>query len=322
MSNALGPAVDVVELSKKFDSFVAVDRISFTVNRGEIFGFLGPNGAGKTTTMRMLLGLLTVSSGRATVLGYDIVEQGDEVRQRIGYMSQRFSLYNDLTVSENLGFFGGVYGVRGRTFRDRQAAVLEVVGLTGRESERARDLAGGWRQRLALGCAILHQPEMLFLDEPTAGVDPISRRDFWEMLYTLSDQGRTIFVTTHYMDEAEHCHRLAFIQSGRLVALGSPDEIKARELKAQVLEIDCDDPQQVLDVLSESEALGDVSQYGALVHVLTREPERDRARIITALSHAEIATHSIEITSPSLEDVFAATMSRTKTSGRGEENGS
>jgi ABC-2 type transport system ATP-binding protein len=302
--------VDVFELSKHFDHFVAVDRISFAVNRGEIFGFLGPNGAGKTTTIRMLLGLLAPSSGRATVLGHDIVDESAEIRQRIGYMSQRFSLYDDLTVSENLDFFGGVYGVKGRTLKSRQAVVLEMAGLTGRESELTRDLSGGWRQRLALGCAILHQPEMLFLDEPTAGVDPISRRDFWELLYALSDQGHTIFVTTHYMDEAEHCHRLAFIQTGRLVALGSPEEIKTKELQAQILEIDCDEPQQAMEVLNESGTVGDTSLYGALVHVLTRDAQRDRTRVATILSGAGLAVHSIEITSPSLEDVFIATVRR------------
>ena len=303
-------AIEVVELSKQFDGFTAVDRVSFTVGRGEIFGFLGPNGAGKTTTIRLLLGLLAPSSGSAAVLGFDIVRQVAEIRQRIGYMSQRFSLYNDLTVSENLEFFGGVYGVRGQAFQARKGYVLEMAGLQGRESELARNLAGGWRQRLALGCALLHQPEMLFLDEPTAGVDPISRREFWELLYSLSEGGQTIFVTTHYMDEAEHCHRLGFIDGGRLVALGTPDAIKSGALQAQVLEVDCDDPQAAMEMLRQNAAYSDVSLYGALIHVLTQDPESQRGQIEAALRTAGIATHSIEVTAPSLEDVFIATVRR------------
>jgi len=224
-------AIETVELTKRFDSFTAVDRVSFTVRRGEIFGFLGPNGAGKTTTIRMLLGLIIPTAGRASVLGFDIISQVDEIQQRIGYMSQRFSLYDDLTVAENLNFFGGAYSVRGARLAARKEAILEMAGLQEREGELAGNLSGGWRQRLALGCAILHEPEMIFLDEPTAGVDPISRREFWDLLYTLSDEGRTIFVTTHYMDEAEHCHRLAFIQRGRLAAIGSPADQSGKDAR-------------------------------------------------------------------------------------------
>ena len=229
--------VTVSHVSKAFGDVQAVDDVSFEVHPGEIFGLLGPNGAGKTTTIRRLLGLIAPTAGQATVLGFDVVRQTAEIRQRIGYMSQRFSLYNDLTVVENLNFFGGTYGVRGPRLAARKDYVLEMAGLKGRERELAKNLSGGWRQRLALGCAILHEPEMLFLDEPTAGVDPISRREFWDLLYSLSDKGRTIFVTTHYMDEAEHCHRLAFIHRGRLVALGSPEAIKAEKMCGQVLEI-------------------------------------------------------------------------------------
>ena len=299
-------AVETVELSKKFDGFTAVDQVSFAVQRGEIFGFLGPNGAGKTTTIRMLLGLLAPTAGSATVLGFDIIHQAAEVRQHIGYMSQRFSLYNDLTVAENLNFFGGTYGVRGRQLRERKATILEMAGLQGRERELTKNLSGGWRQRLALGCAILHQPEMLFLDEPTAGVDPISRREFWDLLYLLANEGHTIFVTTHYMDEAEHCHRLAFIQRGRLVALGSSQEIKAEKMQGEVLEIDCSAPELALTILKKDDRFQEVSLYGALIHVVTEEPEECRSQVSDVLEAEGIEARSMETIAPSLEDVFIA----------------
>lgn len=299
-------AIETINLSKQFDHFTAVDRVSFRVRRGEIFGFLGPNGAGKTTTIRMLLGLLAPSGGQATVLGFDVVHQADKVRQHIGYMSQRFSLYDDLTVSENLNFFGGTYGLRRPQLGQRKQEIIKLAGLEGRERELTGNLAGGWRQRLALGCAILHRPEMLFLDEPTAGVDPISRRDFWELLYMLSDQGHTIFVTTHYMDEAEHCHRLAFIQRGKLVALGSPQEIKASKMKGQVLEIDCSAPEEAMRILRTSSRLQDVSLYGSLIHVVAENAAALTEPIDQLLLDHNIQTHSISIIAPSLEDVFIA----------------
>jgi ABC-2 type transport system ATP-binding protein len=308
VARANDDAVEAVELSKRFDHFTAVDQIRFTVRRGEIFGLLGPNGAGKTTTIRMLLGLLAPTSGQATVLGFDVVRQATEIRQRIGYMSQRFSLYNDLTVAENLGFFGGIYGVRGQRFRERAGYVLDMAGLQERKNELARNLSGGWRQRLALGCAILHEPEMLFLDEPTAGVDPVSRREFWELLYTLSEQGRTIFVTTHYMDEAEHCHQLGFIQHGRLVALGSPEAIKAEKMRGQVLEIDCTDPQAAMEVLRAMGVFDEVSLYGALLHVVAEGVRDHRQRIEAALREAGVGIRGMDVIAPSLEDVFIASV--------------
>jgi ABC-2 type transport system ATP-binding protein len=303
-----GHAIEAVELTKQFDHFTAVDHVSFALEQGEIMGFLGPNGAGKTTTIRMLLGLTSPTSGRATVLGLDVVHQAAAIRQRIGYMSQRFSLYNDLTVAENLAFFGGIYGVRGRRFSGRAQYVLDMAGLSGRENERAKNLSGGWRQRLALGCAILHEPDVLFLDEPTAGVDPVSRREFWKLLYVMSEEGRTIFVTTHYMDEAEHCHRLAFIQRGRLVALGSPQAIKAEKMRGQVLEIDCALPQQAIEVLRSMDAPGEVSLYGALIHVVVEDAGAYRSRIERALRDAGIEIRSIDAIAPSLEDVFIASV--------------
>lgn len=299
-------AVEAVELVKKFGHFTAVDGVTFTVERGDIFGFLGPNGAGKTTTMRMLMGLIRPTSGTATVLGFDVVKETDEIRRRIGYMSQRFSLYNDLTVSENLNFFGGAYDVRGDRLKVQKTAILEMAGLKGREGELAKNLSGGWRQRLALGCAIIHEPEMLFLDEPTAGVDPISRREFWDLLYLFSGEGRTIFVTTHYMDEAEHCHRLSFIQNGRLVALGSPEEIKREKMQGQVLEIDCSTPDKAVQTLQAEGRFGDVTLYGSLVHVVAENVESNRPAIEEAMTEAGLEVWGMELIAPSLEDVFIA----------------
>jgi ABC-2 type transport system ATP-binding protein len=307
--NKAGPdAIEALELSKKFDGFTAVDQVSFSVRRGEIFGFLGPNGAGKTTTMRMLMGLLPPTSGAAMVLGFDVARQTREVHQRIGYMSQRFSLYNDMTVGENLKFFGGTYGVRGNRLRERKTEILRMAGLQDREREYAKNLSGGWRQRLALGCAILHEPDLLFLDEPTAGVDPISRREFWDLLYWLSHSGKTIFVTTHYMDEAEHCHRLAFIQRGQLVALGSPEEIKKEKMLGQVLEVDCSLPDKAMGILRTAGLFDEVSLYGALIHVVAGDAQSLMPRLPGLLSAEGINVRSMEIIAPSLEDVFIASV--------------
>jgi len=310
LGRANNHAVETIDLSKKFGDFTAVDQVNIMVQRGEIFGFLGPNGAGKTTTMRMLMGLLQPTSGSATILGLDIVTQKAEVHQRIGYMSQRFSLYNDLTVVENLNFFGGTYGVRGRQMDSRRQEILEMAGLLGREKELTKNLSGGWRQRLALGCAILHEPELLFLDEPTAGVDPISRRDFWDLLYALSSQGRTIFVTTHYMDEAEHCHRMAFIQKGRLVALGSPEEIKAEKMQGQVMEIDCTVPDRAIGILRATGFFLEVSLYGALIHLVAEEVASYKSLVEKLLTEQDIEVHSMQVIAPSLEDVFIASVTQ------------
>lgn len=304
-------AVKTVELTKRFDSFTAVDQVTFDVQRGEIFGFLGPNGAGKTTTIRMLLGLIAPTAGLGNVLGFDILHQSAEIRRRIGYMSQRFSLYNDLTVIENLNFFGRTYGVRDPLLQQRKNTVLEMAGLQGRERELTKNLAGGWRQRLALGCAILHQPEMLFLDEPTAGVDPISRREFWDLLYVLASEGRTVFVTTHYMDEAEHCHRLAFIQRGRLVALGSPEEIKAQKMRGQVLEIDCSGPEAAMGVLRSAGLVEEVSLYGASIHAVAQDAGALGDQIRQLLGAAGIEIRSMAVIAPSLEDVFISSARET-----------
>jgi len=301
-------AVEAKALTKKFDHFTAVDGVSFTIDRGEIFGFLGPNGAGKTTTIRMLLGLIPPTSGTAVILGQDVLRERDVVRQRLGYMSQRFSLYNDLTISENLDFFGGTYGVRGERLRRQKKMVLEMAGLQGRERELTKHLSGGWRQRLALGCALLHEPDLLFLDEPTAGVDPISRRQFWDLLYLLSGEGHTIFVTTHYMDEAEHCHRLAFIQRGRLTALDTPRAIKAERMRGQVLEVECSAPEKGIQVLGATIQCDDITLYGNQIHLVGLEISRQEDRIKEALQAAGIALLRMELIPPSLEEVFIASI--------------
>jgi ABC-2 type transport system ATP-binding protein len=303
-------AVEAHELTKQFDHFTAVDHVSFTIPRGQIFGFLGPNGAGKTTTIRMLLGLLKPTSGSATVLGFDILKDPEGIRKHIGYMSQKFSLYNDLKVEENLNFYGGTYGVRGDRLKERKDYILHMAGLEGRERELTKNLSGGWKQRLALGTAIIHEPEMLFLDEPTAGVDPISRRAFWGLLYELAEGGTTIMVTTHYMDEAEHCQRLAFIQRGRLVTMGSPEEIKTSEMRGQVLEVDCDLPDVAVPVLRQLGVFEEVALYGALVHVVTQDPDAHQTLIEQVLRDKGVQVTAIDRIAPSLEDVFIASARR------------
>jgi len=303
-------AVVVERLTKKFGDFTAVNGISFSIRRGEIFGFLGPNGSGKTTTIRMLLGLLLPTAGSATVLGFDIRRHPEQIRRRIGYMSQRFSLYNDLTVQENLRFYGETYGVRGARLKERVAYALEMAGLTGREQELTRNLAGGWKQRLALGAAILHEPQMLFLDEPTAGVDPVSRRAFWDLLYELAGSGTTIFVTTHYMDEAENCQHLAFIDSGRIVAEGTPEDIKAF-MPGQVLELDCARPDLAMIALREAQADGrlplqEVALYGAQIHLVARDVRSLQPQLRALLDEVDAGLQTMDVIAPSLEDVFIA----------------
>jgi ABC-2 type transport system ATP-binding protein len=306
--------VDVEGLTKKFGDFVAVDGVSFQVRRGEIFGFLGPNGAGKTTTIRMLLGLLKPTSGTARVLGYQVPGDVRSLRAQLGYMSQRFTLYGDLTVDENLGFYGRAYGVQGDRLRARKKAIIDMAGLEGRAGSLTRELAGGWKQRLALGCAIIHEPPLLFLDEPTAGVDPVSRRAFWDLLYDLAAGGSTVFVTTHYMDEAEHCQRLAFIQRGRIVASGSPMEIKETMMQGEVLEVDAEDPAAALKALRGLEGLRDLTLYGSLIHVVAEDVASHRPEIRQALEEAGVRVHGINAIAPSLEDVFISSVR----SGEGE----
>lgn len=297
-------AIRTEKLTKRFDRFTAVDGISFAVPRGSIFGFLGPNGSGKTTTIRMLLGLLQPTSGVAKVLGYDCARRTQQIRRRAGYMSQRFSLYNDLTVAENLRFYAAAYNVSRTHFRERKAYVIEMAGLAGRERELAGNLSGGWKQRLALGAAILHEPEIVILDEPTAGVDPVSRRQFWELLYGLAQQGTTIFVTTHYMDEAEQCRALAFIHRGKLIAEGSPAEIKAGQMRGQVLEVLCDPTEAALPVLKGLAGFDEVALYGAAIHVVADQVGERKDEVQAALTKAGVTVSDMLVIPPSLEDVF------------------
>jgi len=300
-------------LTKRFGDFTAVDEIDFDVRRGQIFGFLGPNGAGKTTTIRMMLGLLKPTAGTVEVLGVPVTEHPEKIRPRIGYMSQRFSLYNDLTVLQNLRFYGRAYGLDNDLLHERIQDALQMAGLEGHEQTHTKDLSGGWRQRLALSAAILHRPELVFLDEPTAGVDPVSRRAFWDLLYKLITEGITVFVTTHYMDEAEHCHQLAFIQRGKLIARGSPEEIKRDVMRGQVLEIaPADTPQAVRVLRAAREAgrlpLDEVAMYGALVHVVAQNMKQHQDAVAAELRRAGIEPGPMAIIEPSLEDVFIACM--------------
>lgn len=306
-------ALATQNLTKRFDHFVAVDDVSFSIQRGEIFGLLGPNGAGKTTTIRMLLGLLAPTSGGGTVLGYDIVTQAEAIRARVGYVSQKFSLYPDLTVAENFDFYAGVYGVARDQVPARRATILQDVGLTGQENTRVASLAGGARQRLALACALAHEPEFLFLDEPTAGVDPISRRMLWDLIYERAARGTSILVTTHYMDEAENCHRVAFVYRGKIVAVGSPHELKTEAMPAQVIEIDCDPSDVALTALRAARLFDEVALYGTLIHTLGADARAKIPRAREILHAHNIAVNSIEVIVPSLEDVFIARLRRVDT---------
>jgi len=307
------PAITTRNLTRHFGDFVAVDGIDFEVRRGEIFGFLGPNGAGKTTTIRMMLGLLSPTAGTVNVLGEPMDEHPERIRPRIGYMAQRFSLYNDLTILQNLRFYGRAYGLDDDVLRERIQDAIRSAGLEGRENTRTKDLSGGWRQRLALNAAILHRPELVFLDEPTAGVDPVSRRAFWNLLYRLVADGVTVFVTTHYMDEAEHCHRLAFIQRGRLTAYGTPKEIKRDRMHGQVLEIDCTQPDVAMGVLRRMDTFEDVALYGTLIHTVTEDAVSSKPRLTRALTEAGVQVRAVDVIAPSLEDVF---ISNVKSTGR------
>jgi ABC-2 type transport system ATP-binding protein len=298
------PAVRIEALTKRFGDFVAVDNISIDVAPGEIFGFLGPNGAGKSTTIRILCGLLAPTSGRATVAGFDVAKQSEDVRKHIGYMSQRFSLYDDLSVDENIEFFGGIYGVAPEKFKQRHDHVLEMAGLTDKRKMTTGLLSGGWKQRLALGCAILHEPPVLFLDEPTSGVDPMARRDFWDLIYQLSEAGHTIFVTTHYMDEAEYCHRIALMGGGKVIALGSPAELKASLGFGHLLNLQTSDLFGSMTALRGKPGIEDVAVFGAGLHIKVDEQEEGAVKVRAALQAAGIQVSLLEPIPPSMEDVF------------------
>ncbi len=309
--------IEVLGLVKRFGSFTAVNDVNFRVQKGSIFGFLGPNGAGKTTTIRMLLGLLKPTEGTAHILGYDVVKETQKMRRDIGYMSQKFSLYRDLTVEENLDFYGRVYGLRGAHLARRKRYALGMADLKDQKHTLTSELAGGWKQRLALGCAILHEPKLLFLDEPTAGVDPISRRVFWDLLYELAGQGATVFVTTHYMDEAERCKDLAFILDGRLIAQGSPQEIKRTKMYGKVVEVSCSDARVAVPILRDIETFDEVALYGSRIHIVAQKANQHVPVIRARLEEAGIAVHSIDEVLPSLEDVFISQV-RAKIDASGE----
>ncbi len=302
--------VEVEDLVKTFDSFVAVDHIRFQVEKGEIFGFLGPNGAGKSTTIRMLCGLLLPTSGKGKVAGFDIMKEPEKIKQAIGYMSQKFSLYDDLTVVENLHFFGGIYGLSGSSQKRRENEVLEMIGLQNFRDRITRTLAVGSKQRLALGCAILHEPSILFLDEPTSGVDPISRRNFWSLIQQMGERGVTTFVTTHYMDEAEYCGRLALIYQGKIIAMGTPSELKVKTLSQGVLEVECDPLIPALDLLKKEPWVAESAVFGDGLHVIGKEGV-DLEREISALFQKHgILLKRMGWIRPSLEDVFVSLIER------------
>ncbi|MBL7064866.1 MAG: ABC transporter ATP-binding protein [Anaerolineae bacterium] len=306
-------AIITRSLTKRFGDFTAVAGIDLDVRRGEIFGLLGPNGSGKTTTIRMILGLLRPTAGTVEVLGVPMAEHPERIRPRVGYMSQRFSLYNDLTVLQNLQFYGRAYGLENDLLKERIQDAIHRAGLESHERTRTKDLSGGWRQRLALSAAILHRPALLFLDEPTAGIDPVSRRAFWNLLYKLVAEEITVFVTTHYMDEAEHCHRLAFIQRGKLIACGSPEEIKRDVMRGQVLEIAPTDTPKAVKILRAARESGrlpleEVAMYGALVHVVAPKMKQHKEAIAAELRQAGVEPGNMAIIEPSLEDVFIACM--------------
>ena len=294
--------VEIENLRKVFGDFTAVDGITLSVSRGEVFGFLGPNGAGKSTTIKMLCGLLMPTGGSGSVGGYDILTESEKIKQHIGYMSQRFSLYDDLTVEQNIKFFSGMYGVPGQRLKERREWVLDMAGLRDKRTAVTRTLAGGFKQRLALGCAILHEPPILFLDEPTSGVDPVSRRNFWNMIHDLSRSGTTVFVTTHYMDEAEYCDRLALIYRGRIIASGTPNELKKNYMKRKVLEIETDSVVEAMDVLEQNHI--EAAVFGSLLHVTVEQADQAIPLIVQKLEASRIRVKRIDKAIPSLEDVF------------------
>ena len=299
-------AVEIRNLVKRFGSFVAVDDVNLEVRRGEIFGFLGPNGAGKSTTIRMLCGLLKPTSGSATVGGLDIATQSEAIKQKIGYMSQRFSLYDDLSVEENIDFFSGIYSVPKDRRIERKDYVLRMAGLEERRGSLTGLLSGGWKQRLALGCAILHEPPILFLDEPTSGVDPIARRTFWDLIYQLSSSGHTIFVSTHYMDEAEYCHRLALMYRGKVIALGTPAELKKSLSGHNLFHLEVSDLLGSMNALEKVPGLSEIAVFGGGLHVTAAEATSAVTEIRSALERAGISVPMIEPIQPTMEDVFVA----------------
>ncbi|MGA7857995.1 MAG: ABC transporter ATP-binding protein [Terracidiphilus sp.] len=299
-------SVVIENLEKRFGGFVAVDRINLEVHKGEVFGFLGPNGAGKSTTIRMLCGLLKPTSGRAVVAGFDVGRKPEEVRQNIGYMSQKFSLYNDLKVIENLRLFAGLYSVPSRNLKERIEWALTMANLKGQEDLIVGTLPGGWKQRLALGCAVLHKPAVIFLDEPTSGVDPISRRQFWDLINQMAETGVTVFVTTHYMEEAEYCNRLALIFRGKIIALGAPTELKKSSMKGELLLMECSPLGEALELLQKAPGVMDAAVFGNALHLVVQHADTATPQLQSFLAERGVKVSRTERIPPSLEDVFVA----------------
>lgn len=310
-------AVQVQDLTKKFGSFTAVDHVSFSIPRGGIFGLLGPNGAGKTTTIRMMCGIMTPTSGTASILGVDVTKHPEEAKKLIGYMSQKFALYDDLTVVENLTFYASIYSVPRATRKERVAELVAMAGLTGREKQGTASLSGAWRQRLALACAIVHQPAMLFLDEPTAGVDPVSRREFWVLIYKMASQGVTVLATTHYMDEAEYCNTIGMMYNSRLIALDDPDSLK-ESIQGALFEVECDDPARAEDLLTTLPDITSVNQHGLILHVSSSTPGIEH-EIERNLTKADIRVDRVEQVIPSLEDAFVTMVNQENQVGENSE---
>jgi ABC-2 type transport system ATP-binding protein len=297
-------AVEVHDLVKRFGSFTAVSRISFHVEPGRVFGFIGPNGAGKSTTIKMLCGILSPTSGTGTVGGFDILTQQNKIKQSIGYMSQKFSLYDDLTVEENINFYAGIYGLSREKKEDRKEWIIQMAGLEKLRSSLTRTLSVGWKQRLALGCAIIHEPPIIFLDEPTSGVDPISRNNFWDLIRTMAEKGITIFVTTHYMDEAEHCDSMALIYKGSIIATGSPGELKINFMKGDVLKISLLSSQQWLDKLTALPVISESALFGSDIHAVVSDATMALPFIKQFFDRHKVTGYTIGQIEPSLEDVF------------------
>jgi ABC-2 type transport system ATP-binding protein len=302
LQNYTETAVKVEGLTRVFGDFTAVDHINLSVAKGEIFGFLGPNGAGKSTTIKMLCGLLLPTEGAGTVNGHDIITRSEEIKRNIGYMSQKFSLYDDLTVEENIQFFSGIYSVPESNKQKRKEWTLEMAGLAGKRSTLTRNLPGGFKQRLALGCAILHEPPILFLDEPTSGVDPISRRNFWNMIYEMAKAGTTVFVTTHYMDEADYCDRLALIYRGKIIAEGTPGELRKNYMTRDVLEIEADHIVEAMGILEQQGI--ETAVFGSLLHATVEDAKVTLPMIYKKLGESNIMVRRVDKIVPSLEDVF------------------
>lgn len=296
-------AIEIRNMTKIFGDFTAVNNVSFSVKKGDVFGFLGPNGSGKTTVIRMIMGLITPTSGTGKVLGFDVSTENEKIRSNIGYMSQKFSLYEDLTVEENLDFYAGVYNVPKDKIKVKKKEILEMADLVGKESMITSNLSGGWKQRLALGCSIIHDPEILLLDEPTGGVDPIARRQFWDVIYDLSKKGVTILVTTHYMDEAEHCNSIGFLYYGNILSLDTPNVMKEKIIDGDIVEIKTDKTLRTIELLKPKDNVKDASVYGAGIHVMT-ESNLNLNEVREFLIENNVEVHSIKKVKTTLEDVF------------------